>query len=199
MSNLPLQHFQVTFNSLSKVLFNFPSRYFFAIGLEEYFKLYVFYHIPSRFTSEKRYFLRKNDSKSSCNRRKKDCKCTGLSPFLDLDSTKFMCKTLQLLSILRSNDYSTRQFSTIINHLFLIIIFSLFLRQYSENPCWFLFFYLLICLSSVDCSKVFRRLNVFLPEISNFSPFRTMAIFLLVKRSIASVQDTFHSETCLIS
>src|ERR1700730_5695159 len=81
----PFQQFHVLFNSLSKVLFIFPSRYLFAIGLSPVFSFRwnlppILSCIPKQLDSSRAYHMKRRRSVSE----------TGFSPSMTLRSRRLV-------------------------------------------------------------------------------------------------------------
>src|ERR1700749_3630433 len=85
LQTFPFQQFHVLFNSLSKVLFIFPSRYLFAIGLSPVFSFRwnlppILSCIPKQLDSSRAYHMKRRRSVSE----------TGFSPSMTLRSRRLV-------------------------------------------------------------------------------------------------------------
>jgi len=125
-----------TFNSLFKVLCNFPSRYLFAIGL------WLIFSFRRNSPPTLHCTLKQYDSTNCSHMDKPLPTPTGLSPSMALCSNKLSAGRLTRA---QSENYNSARGLPPPDS---VLSFSLFTRSYWGNRGCFLFLRLLICLSS---------------------------------------------------
>ena len=131
-------------HSFSKVLFSFPSQYFFAIGFPVIFRLWWILS-PLQFILPNKFTLFPRPLFSSCN---KVYEAFTLSGWL----FRTIHPTTQLLNDPVEGATTTPVFQpqvieTLPDAVFNNSVSFFFIRHYSRNHCYFLFLPLLICLS----------------------------------------------------
>ena len=129
-SRFPFSDFRY-FNSPFEVLFNFPSRYLFAIDLSSVFSRG--WRLPPILRSTPK------ERDSLCQYR--TCYCSSINRAITVYGMSF------LTSYLESCTGADKMHNSSANWIH-ILGCSHFVRHYSENPCWFLFLRLIICLNS---------------------------------------------------
>ena len=133
-----------SFHSFFKVLFSFPSQYFFAIGFPVIFRLWWILS-PLQFILPNKFTLFPRPLFSSCN---KVYEAFTLSGWL----FRTIHPTTQLLNDPVEGATTTPVFQpqvieTLPDAVFNNSVSFFFIRHYSRNHCYFLFLPLLICLS----------------------------------------------------
>lgn len=147
-SRFPFSDFRY-FNSPFEVLFNFPSRYLFAIDLSSVFSRG--WRLPPILRSTPK------ERDSLCQYR--TCYCSSINRAITVYGMSF------LTSYLESCTGADKMHNSSANWIH-ILGCSHFVRHYSENPCWFLFLRLIICLNSAGIlawARIVCLINLSLP------------------------------------